>query len=214
MRIILLGSPGSGKGTQAKFITEHFGIPQISTGNMLRAAVAAKTPLGLEAERVMETGALVSDEIILGLIRQRISEPDCGSGFLLDGFPRTIAQADGLADMGVGLDHVVEISVEDEAIVDRMSGRRIHLSSGRTYHIHFNPPQEAGKDDLTGEPLIQRADDAEPTVRKRLRVYHEQTTPLVAYYREKARQGLVKFSTVAGIGSVDEIRSRIFASLT
>jgi adenylate kinase len=157
MRIILLGSPGSGKGTQAKFITEHFGIPQISTGNMLRAAVAAKTPLGLEAERVMETGALVSDEIILGLIKQRISEPDCGSGFLLDGFPRTIAQADGLADMGVGLDHVVEISVEDEAIVDRMSGRRIHLSSGRTYHIHFNPPQEAGKDDLTGEPLIQRA---------------------------------------------------------
>jgi len=213
MRIILLGSPGSGKGTQAKFITEHFGIPQISTGDMLRAAVAAGTPIGLEAKRIMESGGLVSDDIILGLIEQRIGLDDCAAGFLLDGFPRTIAQADGLENMGIGIDRVVEIDVEDEEIVQRMSGRRIHPGSGRTYHVVFNPPKEDGKDDVSGEPLIQRADDSEQTVRTRLDVYHAQTSPLVAYYQGRAQQGRVKFSSVNGIGSLDEIRSRIFSAL-
>lgn len=213
MRVILLGCPGSGKGTQGKFIAEHFGIPQISTGDMLRAAVIAGTPLGLEAKKVMEAGALVSDSIILGLIRERIAQSDCAAGFLLDGFPRTIAQANGLADMGIGLDYVVEIDVDDEEIVQRMSGRRVHPASGRTYHIHFNPPKERGKDDLTGEPLIQRADDSEETVRKRLHVYHDQTRPLVSYYQEKAKLGPVKFFTVPGIGAVDAIKTRILRIL-
>lgn len=214
MRVILLGGPGSGKGTQGKFIAEIFGIPQISTGDMLRASVAAGTPLGIEAKKVMEAGELVSDAIILGLIKERIEQPDCNSGFLLDGFPRTIAQADGLAAMGIDLDHVVEIDVDDEEIVKRMSGRRVHPASGRTYHVTFNPPREAGKDDVTGEPLIQRDDDAEGTVRKRLQVYHEQTRPLISYYRERANLGNVKYSVVHGVGSVDDIKAKILKLLT
>jgi len=213
MRVILLGSPGSGKGTQAQFITEKFGIPQISTGDMLRTAVRDGTPLGLEAKKVMDAGQLVSDSIILGLIKERIVEEDCKNGFLLDGFPRTIAQADGLAAMGVGIDHVIEIAVADEEIVERMSGRRVHPGSGRTYHVVFNPPKNDGRDDETGEPLIQRDDDKEETVRKRLSVYHEQTKPLVSYYRDKAEEGAVKFSCVKGVGSVQEIRDQIFALL-
>jgi adenylate kinase len=214
MRIILLGSPGSGKGTQAQFLTEHYRIPQISTGDMLRAAVAAGTPLGLQAKQVMDSGALVSDDIILGLIEERIAQPDCQRGFLLDGFPRTIKQADGLAAMGIQLDCVVEIRVDDEAIVERMSGRRIHPASGRTYHTVFNPPQVANQDDVTGEPLIQRADDEEATVRKRLRVYHEQTRPLVDYYTKHAESGALSFASIDGIGTVDEIRSRLFAAVS
>ena len=214
MRVILLGGPGSGKGTQGKFIAERFGIPQVSTGDMLRAAVAAGTPLGLEAKKIMEAGALVSDAIILGLIKERIAQPDCANGFLLDGFPRTIAQADGLAAMAIDLDHVVEIDVDDEEIVKRMSGRRVHPASGRTYHVTFNPPKQAGKDDLTGEPLIQRDDDAEETVRKRLQVYHEQTRPLVSYYRERAKLGKVTYSVVHGVGTVDDIKAHILKLLS
>jgi adenylate kinase len=214
MRVILLGSPGSGKGTQAQFIVERFGIPQISTGDMLRAAVRAGTPLGLEAKKVMEAGQLVSDDIILGLIQERIVQDDCRNGFLLDGFPRTIAQADGLAAMGLVIDHVVEIQVDDEEIVKRMSGRRVHPASGRTYHVVFNPPKMEGLDDETGEPLIQRDDDKEETVRKRLAVYHEQTKPLVGYYRDKGKTGLPKFSTIAGVGSVQEITERLLAVLS
>ncbi|MFA5016603.1 MAG: adenylate kinase, partial [Methylobacter sp.] len=179
MRIILLGSPGSGKGTQAQFITEKYAIPQISTGDMLRAAVREGTPLGVEAKKVMDAGGLVSDDIILGLIKERITQADCANGFLLDGFPRTIAQAEGLNEMGVSIDTVIEIVVEDEEIVKRMAGRRVHLQSGRTYHVEFNSPKVEGVDDVTGEPLIQRDDDKEETVRKRLSVYHEQTKPLV-----------------------------------
>ncbi|CAG1771261.1 adenylate kinase [uncultured bacterium] len=211
MRIILLGSPGSGKGTQAKFITEKYGIPQISTGDMLRAAVRAGTPLGVEAKKVMDAGGLVSDEIILGLIKERIAESDCANGFLLDGFPRTIPQAQGLAAMGVALDHVIEIEVEDEEIVKRMAGRRVHLASGRTYHVIFNPPKAEGIDDETGEPLILRDDDKEETVRKRLSVYHEQTKPLVDYY---SQDNNVKFSSIAGVGSVNEITAKVFAILS
>jgi len=213
MRVILLGSPGSGKGTQAQFITEKFGIPQISTGDMLRAAVREGTPLGLEAKKVMDAGQLVSDQIILGLIKERIVREDCAKGFLLDGFPRTIAQADGLEAMGVRIDHVIEIAVEDEEIVRRMSGRRVHPGSGRTYHIVFNAPKREGLDDETGEPLIQRDDDKEATVRKRLSIYHEQTKPLVEYYRNKAKQHSVKFFSIEGVGSVQAIRDRIFALL-
>jgi adenylate kinase len=211
MRIILLGSPGSGKGTQAQFITEKYAIPQISTGDMLRAAVREGTPLGIEAKKVMDAGGLVSDGIILGLIKERIAQPDCANGFLLDGFPRTIAQAEGLKDMGVNIDTVIEIVVEDEEIVKRMAGRRVHLQSGRTYHIEFNPPKVDGLDDVTGEPLIQRDDDKEETVRKRLSVYHEQTKPLVGYYSAPGQQ--VKFSSIAGVGSVDEITQKVFAVL-
>lgn len=213
MRVILLGSPGSGKGTQAKFITEKFNFPQISTGDMLRAAVREGTPLGSEAKKVMDAGRLVSDEIILGLIRQRIMEPDCKNGFLLDGFPRTIAQAEGLDKMGIAIDHVVEICVGDEEIVKRMSGRRVHPASGRTYHIQFNPPNVEGIDDETGEPLIQRDDDHEETVRKRLQIYHEQTQPLVGFYSDAAQNGSVKFSSITGVGGVDGIRENIFAVL-
>jgi adenylate kinase len=211
MRIILLGSPGSGKGTQAQFITEKYGIPQISTGDMLRAAVREGTPLGIEAKKVMDAGGLVSDDIILGLIKERISQPDCKNGFLLDGFPRTIAQAEGLAEMGVDIDNVIEIVVEDEEIVKRMSGRRVHPQSGRTYHTVFNPPKTSGVDDVTGEPLIQRDDDQEETVRKRLNVYHEQTKPLVGYYSAPGQP--VKFDSIAGVGTVDEITQKIFEIL-
>jgi adenylate kinase len=213
MRVILLGSPGSGKGTQAQFITEKYAIPQISTGDMLRAAVRAGTPLGVEAKKVMDAGALVSDSIILGLIKERIAQPDCARGFLLDGFPRTIAQAEGLKDMGVELDYVVEIAVEDEEIVRRMSGRRVHPGSGRSYHVVFNPPKTEGVDDVTGEPLIQRDDDQEATVRKRLAVYHEQTKPLVDYYKQEALYGKVKFATIAGVGSVVDITAKVLAAL-
>jgi adenylate kinase len=213
MRVILLGGPGSGKGTQAQAITQKFDIPQISTGDMLRAAVREGTPLGLQAKKIMDAGQLVSDEIILGLIKERIKADDCRNGFLLDGFPRTIAQAEGLEQMGVAIDNVVEFVVDDEEIVKRMSGRRVHPASGRSYHVMFNPPREEGRDDVTGEPLIQRGDDKEETVRKRLQVYHEQTEPLVGYYRQKAEQGAVKFASIDGIGSVDAITSRLFAAL-
>lgn len=213
MRVILLGSPGSGKGTQAQAITEKYAIPQISTGDMLRAAVREGTQLGLAAKKIMDAGQLVSDDIILGLIQERIKADDCTNGFLLDGFPRTIVQADGLAAMGVAVDHVVEIVVDDEEIVRRMSGRRVHLASGRSYHLIYNPPKEEGKDDVTGEPLSQRDDDQEETVRKRLKVYHEQTKPLVGYYREKAEQGAVKFSSIDGVGGVDEITRKLFEAL-
>ncbi|MDO8940405.1 MAG: adenylate kinase [Methylicorpusculum sp.] len=211
MRIILLGSPGSGKGTQAQFITERFKIPQISTGDMLRAAVREGTPLGIEAKKVMDAGGLVSDDIILGLIKERITLPDCSNGFLLDGFPRTIAQAEGLMSMGVVIDQVIEIVVEDEDIVKRMSGRRVHPGSGRTYHIEYNPPKNEGVDDVTGEPLIQRDDDKEETVRKRLSVYHEQTKPLVGFYSAPERSN--RFASIEGVGTVDEITQKVFAIL-
>lgn len=213
MKLILLGSPGSGKGTQASRIQERYQIPQISTGDMLREAVRAQSPLGIEAKKVMDAGKLVSDEIILGLIQSRITQPDCAQGFLLDGFPRTIVQAEGLAKMGIEIDHVIEIAVEDEEIVKRMSGRRVHPASGRTYHIEFNPPQVPGRDDVTGEALIQRDDDSEATVRKRLSVYHEQTEPLVEYYSQAARAGKLRFASVPGVGSVNEISGKIFAVL-
>mgnify|MGYP006272769097 CR=1 FL=1 len=213
MRVILLGAPGSGKGTQAQAITEKFDIPQISTGDMLRAAVREGTPLGVEAKKIMDAGLLVSDDIILGLMKERIKADDCKQGFLLDGFPRTIAQADGLGQLGITLDHVIEFVVDDEEIVQRMSGRRTHPASGRTYHIVFNPPKIEGKDDVTGEPLVQRDDDHEDTVRKRLAVYHEQTKPLVGYYRNQAEAGSVKFASINGIGSVDAITERLFAAL-
>ncbi len=213
MRVILLGSPGSGKGTQARFITEKYNIPQISTGDMLRAAVKAGTPLGKEAKKVMDAGGLVSDDIILGLIKERISQPDCKNGFLLDGFPRTIAQAEGLDAMGVDIDYVIEIDVPDEDIIKRMSGRRVHLESGRTYHIEYNPPKIEGLDDVTGEPLVQREDDKEETVRKRLEVYHQQTKPLVEYYSKAAQQGKVKFISILGVGEVSEITAKILAVL-
>jgi adenylate kinase len=216
MRLILLGGPGAGKGTQAGFITKKFGIPQISTGDMLRAAVKQGTPLGLEAKKVMDAGGLVSDEIILGLVKERIAEPDCAKGFLLDGFPRTLGQADALKTEGVLIDNVLEIDVDDEEIIKRMSGRRVHLASGRTYHVVFNPPQVDGKDDETGEPLIQRDDDKEETVRKRLAVYHQQTEPLIDYYRQWAQTkeaNAPRYTKIEGVGSVEEIRDQAFAAL-
>lgn len=216
MRIILLGAPGAGKGTQAQYITEKYGIPQISTGDMLRAAVKAGTPLGIEAKKVMDAGQLVSDDIIIGLVKERIAEADCANGFLFDGFPRTIPQADALKDAGVELDAVVEIDVADEEIIKRMSGRRVHPASGRTYHIVFNPPKEEGKDDVTGEELVQRADDAEDTVRERLNVYHDQTKPLISYYRgwsEAQPTSAPSYVYVPGVGSVDAIRDAVFAGL-
>ena len=211
MRIILLGSPGSGKGTQAQCITQEYGIPQISTGDMLRAAVRDGTPLGVEAKKVMDTGGLVSDDIILGLIKERIAMPDCANGFLLDGFPRTIAQAEGLDAMGVNIDNVIEINVADEEIVKRIAGRRVHPQSGRTYHVEYNPPKIESIDDVTGEALIERDDDKEETVRKRLITYHDQTKPLVDYYSATGRQ--VKFSSIEGVGTVDEITDKVFAIL-
>jgi adenylate kinase len=216
MRLILLGGPGAGKGTQANFITEKYGIPQISTGDMLRAAVKAGTPLGLEAKKVMEAGGLVSDDIILGLVKERLAQPDCAGGYLLDGFPRTIAQAEGMKTMGIGVEFVVEIDVDDDEIIKRMSGRRVHLASGRTYHVTFNPPKVEGKDDVTGEDLIQRDDDKEETVRKRLEVYHSQTEPLIEYYSKWSSgggEGAPKYVKIGGVGSVEEIRDRIFAAL-
>ena len=211
MRIILLGSPGSGKGTQAQFITEKYSIPQISTGDMLRAAVRAGTALGLEAKKIMDAGGLVSDDLILGLIKDRIAQNDCSNGFLLDGFPRTIAQAEGLEVMGITIDFVIEINVADEEIVTRIEGRRVHPESGRSYHIKFNPPKVSGVDDISGEPLIQRDDDKEETVRKRLAVYHAQTKPLVDFYSAADKQ--VKFASISGVGSVEEITSKVFSIL-
>ncbi|WP_298017540.1 adenylate kinase [uncultured Castellaniella sp.] len=216
MRLILLGPPGAGKGTQAAFITETFGIPQISTGDMLRAAVKAQTPLGLEAKKIMDKGGLVSDDIIIGLVRDRLTQPDCQSGYLFDGFPRTIPQADALKNAQVTLDYVIEISVPEENIIERMSGRRVHPASGRTYHVTFNPPKRAGLDDETGEPLIQRDDDREETVRHRLSVYRDQTRPLVDYYSQWAATGDARaphYAKISGVGSVDEIRERILGIL-
>ncbi|RMG31491.1 MAG: adenylate kinase [Gammaproteobacteria bacterium] len=216
MRIILLGPPGAGKGTQAQFIKEKLGIPQISTGDMLRAAVAAGTELGKKAKKIMDEGGLVPDELILDLVRERIAQPDCAQGFLLDGFPRTVPQAEALKDMGVKIDAVVEIALDDEEIVRRMSGRRVHPASGRTYHVVFNPPKVEGKDDVTGEPLIQRDDDREETVRKRLEVYHQQTEPLVEFYRKWAESGdpdAPKYIRIDGSGTVDGVREAIFQAL-
>ena len=216
MRIILLGGPGAGKGTQAGYITERYGIPQISTGDMLRAAVKAGTPLGIEAKKVMDAGQLVSDQIIIGLVEERIQADDCAKGFLFDGFPRTIAQAEALREKGIDIDAVVEIDVDDSEIIRRMSGRRVHLASGRTYHVEFNPPRVEGKDDVTGEELIQREDDHEETVRKRLQVYHDQTEPLVKYYSDWAASGesaAPSYHKIAGIGGVEDIRDRIFGAL-
>ncbi|MGY6270256.1 adenylate kinase [Achromobacter denitrificans] len=215
MRLILLGPPGAGKGTQAAFLTQHFGIPQISTGDMLRAAVKAGTPLGIEAKKVMDAGGLVSDEIIIGLVQDRLTQPDCANGYLFDGFPRTIPQADALKSAGVKLDYVVEIEVPEEDIIERMSGRRVHQPSGRSYHVRFNPPKVEGQDDVTGEALIQRDDDREDTVRNRLSVYREQTRPLVDYYSTWAQQDAAapKYRKISGVGAVDEIKSRLFEAV-
>jgi adenylate kinase len=216
MRLILLGAPGAGKGTQAAHITEKYGIPQISTGDMLRAAVKAGTPMGLEAKKFMDAGALVPDEVIIGLVKERIKQPDAANGFLFDGFPRTIPQADAMKAAGVNLDYVIEVDVDDSEIIKRLSGRRVHVGSGRTYHTVFNPPRVTGKDDVTGEDLIQREDDKEATIAKRLEVYHSQTKPLVAYYSKWAASGAPgapKYAKVAGVGSMDSIRDRIFAAL-
>ncbi len=216
MRLILLGAPGAGKGTQAAFICKRFGIPQISTGDMLRAAVKAGTPLGVAAKKVMDSGGLVSDDIIIGLVKERIGQADCASGFLFDGFPRTIPQADAMKAAGVKLDLVLEIDVPDEAIIERMSGRRVHVASGRSYHLKFNPPKVAGKDDATGDDLIQRVDDAEETVRNRLAVYKSQTRPLVDYYSKWAEGGAPdapRYRKISGTGSVEEITSRALAAL-
>ena len=217
MRLILLGAPGAGKGTQATFICQKYGIPQISTGDMLRAAVKAGTPLGLQAKAVMESGALVSDDLIINLVKERIAQPDCANGFLFDGFPRTIPQADAMKSAGVKLDYVLEIDVPFDAIVERMSGRRSHPASGRTYHVKFNPPKVDGLDDLSGEPLIQRDDDKEETVKKRLEVYSAQTRPLVDYYSNWARAepaAAPKYRAISGMGTVDEITARAFEALS
>ena len=216
MRVILLGGPGAGKGTQAGFIKEHFKIPQISTGDMLRGHVKAGTELGKAAKKIMDEGGLVSDDIIMGMVKERILDPDCKNGYLFDGFPRTLAQADALKEAGVFVDAVVEIDVPDEEIIKRMSGRRVHMASGRTYHVVFNPPKEAGKDDETGEPLIQRDDDQEDTVKARLKVYHDQTEPLINYYSAWAEQGgehAPRYVKVNGIGDVKEIRDSIISGL-
>ncbi|ROH87249.1 adenylate kinase [Pseudomethylobacillus aquaticus] len=215
MRLILLGAPGAGKGTQATFIKEKFNIPQISTGDMLRAAVKAGTPLGLEAKRFMDSGGLVPDEVIIGLVKERIKDADCQAGFLFDGFPRTIPQAEAMQQAGVAIDYVVEIDVPDSEIIKRMSGRRAHLASGRTYHVVFNPPKVAGKDDVTGEDLVQRDDDREEVVMKRLQVYHEQTEQLVGYYSAQATGGAnaPKYVKVSGIGAVEDIKKQIFTAL-
>jgi adenylate kinase len=215
MRIILLGAPGAGKGTQAQFIMEKYGIPQISTGDMLRAAVKAGSPLGLQAKDIMASGGLVSDELIIALVKDRIAQDDCAKGFLFDGFPRTIPQAEALQDAGVAIDHVLEINVEDEEIVSRMSGRRVHPESGRTYHIVFNPPKSEGKDDVTGEDLIQREDDLEETVRKRLAVYHDQTKPLVGFYQDLAKAGekAAQYTCIEGVGELASIKEKVFSVL-
>jgi adenylate kinase len=217
MRLILLGPPGAGKGTQAAFIRERFAIPQISTGDMLRAAVKAGTPLGVAAKKVMDAGHLVSDDIIIGLVKERLKEPDCANGYLFDGFPRTIPQAEALKAAQIALDYVLEIDVPDEEIIERMIGRRIHPASGRTYHVKFNPPRLEGRDDITGEPLVQRDDDREDTVKKRLEVYRAQTRPLVDYYGKWAASGdarAPKYRKIAGSGPVEAITARVFAALT
>jgi adenylate kinase len=217
MRLILLGPPGAGKGTQATFLTKHYGIPQISTGDMLRAAVKAGTPLGVAAKKVMDSGALVSDEIIIGLVKERLKQPDCAKGYLFDGFPRTIPQAEAMRDAGVAIDYVLEIDVPAEDIILRMGGRRAHLASGRTYHVKFNPPKVAGKDDVTGEPLVQRDDDREETVRKRLEVYQAQTRPLIEFYGRWAATGqpaAPKCRKISGQGSVEDIRDRAIKALS
>lgn len=217
MRMILLGGPGAGKGTQAAFICEKFGIPQISTGNMLRTHVKNGTPLGMAAGKIIDSGVLISDDIIVGMVKERIREADCVNGFLFDGFPRTIPQADAIKAAGVAIDYIVEIAVEDAEIIERMSGRRVHIASGRTYHVKFNPPKVAGKDDVTGEDLIQREDDKEETVKKRIAIYRAQTEPLVKYYADWAASGDPKASRyvrIRGAGKVNEIRDAIFAALT
>ena len=216
MRLILLGAPGAGKGTQAKFICEKFSIPQISTGDMLRAAVKAGSPMGVAAKKVMDSGALVSDDIIIGLVKERLTQPDCANGYLFDGFPRTIPQAEAMKEAGVALDFVLEIAVPDAAIVDRMSGRRMHQPSGRVYHVTHNPPKFTGKDDVTGEDLVQRDDDREETVKTRLKVYHDQTEVLLGYYAELAKSGapgVPQYKRVDGIGNVDAITASVFAAL-
>ncbi len=216
MRVILLGAPGAGKGTQAQYICKAFQIPQISTGDMLRAAVNAESPLGLAAKQVMDAGRLVSDDIIIGLVKERLEQSDCANGCLFDGFPRTIPQAEALRDSGVQIDHVVEMDVDDEAIIERMAGRRVHLASGRTYHVIYNPPKRDGVDDVTGEPLIQRDDDREEVVRDRLSVYHEQTEPLIHFYGSWAKSNAAEAPTltrISGIGTVEEIRDQIIRAL-
>jgi len=216
MRVILLGAPGAGKGTQAQFICKHFNIPQISTGDMLRVAVAAGTELGKQAKAVMDSGGLVSDDIILGIVKERIQQADCANGFLFDGFPRTIPQAQALVDQGIDLDAVVEIDVADQEIINRLSGRRVHPASGRVYHVVYNPPKQADTDDVTGESLIQREDDSEATVRNRLKVYHEQTKPLIDFYRKMAQSdgSALRYCTIAGVGDVDAIRRQIIEQLS
>lgn len=216
MRLILLGPPGAGKGTQANFITSKFGIPQISTGDMLRAAIKAGSPLGLEAKKVMDAGRLVSDEIIIGLVKERLTQPDCARGYLFDGFPRTIPQAEAMRDSAVAIDFVLEIDVPGDEIITRMGGRRVHLASGRTYHVKFNPPKVSGKDDVTGEDLVQRDDDREETVRKRLEVYQAQTRPLVDFYSKWAATGdarAPRYRSISGTGTVEGIRERALAAL-
>ena len=213
MQIILLGGPGAGKGTQANFIKEKYNIPQISTGDMLRAHVKAGTELGKAAKKIMDEGGLVSDDIIMGMVKERIKEDDCKNGYLFDGFPRTIPQAEAMKEAGIEIDAVVEIDVPDEEIIKRMSGRRVHLPSGRTYHVIFNPPKVEGKDDVTGEDLIQRDDDKEETVKERLRVYHDQTEPLIDFYSKEAEAGTLKYVKVNGVGTVEEIRDAIFSGL-
>jgi adenylate kinase len=216
MRLILLGAPGAGKGTQAAFICQKFGIPQISTGDMLRAAIKAGTDMGLAAKKVMDVGGLVSDDIIIGLVKERLQQPDCANGFLFDGFPRTLPQADAMKAAGVKLDVVLEIDVPEAAIIERMSGRRVHVASGRTYHVKHNPPKVEGRDDVTGEPLIQRDDDQEETVRKRLQIYQDQTRPLIEYYARWAASGdaaAPRCARVSGTGSVEEIAARVMAVL-
>jgi adenylate kinase len=220
MRLILLGAPGAGKGTQANFIKEKFGIPQISTGDMLRAAVKAGTPLGIEAKRFMDAGELVTDELIINLVKERLTQPDCANGYLFDGFPRTIPQAEAMKHANVAIDYVLEIDVPFDEIISRMSGRRFHPASGRTYHVKFNPPKTEGVDDLTGEPLVQRDDDKEDVVKKRLDVYTSQTKPLVDYYQQWAKSGdtpsglkAPQYRSIAGLGAVDEIRQRVFDAL-
>lgn len=217
MKLILLGAPGAGKGTQANFIKEKFGIPQISTGDMLRAAIKANSPLGVAAKKIMDAGGLVSDDIIINLVKERIKEADCAKGFLFDGFPRTLPQAEAMKQAGVAIDYVVDIDVADSEIVTRMSGRRVHVASGRTYHVKFNPPKVAGKDDVTGEELVQRADDTEETVKKRLQVYHEQTKPLWDYYSKWEKSGEKNAPhcvRIAGVGSVETIRDNAFKALS
>lgn len=217
MRLILLGAPGAGKGTQANFIKEKYNIPQISTGDMLRAAIKAGTELGLAAKKVMDTGGLVSDDIMIGLVKDRLQEADCANGYLFDGFPRTIAQADAMKDNGINVDYVLEIDVPDDLIVERMSGRRTHQPSGRVYHTKFNPPKVADTDDVTGEPLVQRDDDKEETVKKRLSVYHNQTEVLLGYYNKWAQSGLPgapKYRKITGVGPVEQVRDAAFAALS